>query len=126
MHHWLAPFGSSFVFIVKYQNRPVAGAVIVAIGRRLWYLYGGSVKEDRTISGAGVVLHWEIIKWAKNQGYTEYDLQGMPEITGPDDPMYGIYRFKQAWGGELVHLIGEYDYTPYPFLGRILEWKLPH
>ena len=126
MHNCLSPCGSSLVFLVKHHNIPVAGAVIVAIGKRLWYLYGGSLKDDQTVSGAGLVLHWEIIKWAKNQGYAEYDLQGLPRVIGPDDPMYGIYHFKQAWGGESVQLIGEYDYAPYPLLGKFIERRLQH
>jgi peptidoglycan pentaglycine glycine transferase (the first glycine) len=126
MHESLAPYGSSFVFIVKYQDRPVAGIMVVAMNKHFWLFGAGTAKGDKAASGAGVVLHWEMIKWAKQHGYVEYDLLGMPDVTGPDDVMYGIYLFKRGWGGEYVRLIGEYDYAPYPLLGRILEWKLPH
>ena len=126
MHESLASVGSSFVFIVEFQNRPVAGAFIVAIGKRLWYLYGGSAKGNDAVSGAGVALHWEIIKWAKRHGYVEYDLQGFPDVAGPDSPLYGVYLFKRGWGGQRVRLIGEYDYSPYPLLGKLMDWKISH
>ena len=73
MHETLAPYGSSFVFIVKHQDRPVAGAMWVGMGkRRLWAFYGGSAKGEDAVSGAVVVLRWEIIKWAKRNAYAEY------------------------------------------------------
>lgn len=124
MHQTLAPVSSSFVFIVKFRNRPVAGAVVVATGKRLWYLYGGSAKGDDAESGAGVSLHWEIIKWAKERGYVEYDLQGVPDQAAPGDPLYGVYLFKRGWGGRLVNLVGEYDYSPYPLLKTLLHQKV--
>lgn len=124
MHRLLAPHHSSFIFIVEHQSRSVAGALIVAMGNRLWYLYGGSAKGDDGVSGAGVVLHWQIIKWAKERGYAEYDLQGIPENASPGDPLYGTYLFKRGWGGKVVRLLGEYDYPPYPFLGKLFEWHL--
>jgi len=126
MHGNLSKKRFSFIFIVRYQDRPVVGALNVAVGKRLWYLYGGSVKGEGAMSGSGFVLHWEIIKWAKDRGYEEYDLQGVPDPPNPDDPAYGVYKFKRTWEGVLERLIGEYDYTPYPFLRRIVNWKLAY
>ena len=48
------------------------------------------------MSGADVLLEWEIIKWAKERGYEEYDLRGMPDVSGPDDPLYGVYIHKRG------------------------------
>ena len=124
MHDTLAPLSHSFVFIARYKGRPVAGAEIVGIGERLWYLYGGSAKEDNVPGGGGVFLHWQIIKWAKEHGYVEYDLQGIPDELNTDNPLHGVYLFKRGWGGKKIRLIGEYDYSPYPFLGKILNWKI--
>lgn len=124
MHETLVSYDSSFIFIVNYQDHPVAGVVALTLGNRLWPYYAGTAKGDNAVSGAGVVLHWEVIKWAKNHGYVEYPLQGMPDVSGPDDPLYGVYLFKRGWGGRYVRLIGEYDYSPYPLLGRLLDRKL--
>ena len=71
-----------------------------------------------------MLLHWEIIKWAKHNGHTKYDLHGFPEPSGRDDPLYGVCPFKRGWGGELLRLVGEYDYSPYPLLGKLMEWKI--
>lgn len=77
MHQILASSKASYVFILFYRRAPVAGAVLLAFGGRLWYLYGGSTRSKES-SGAGVRLHWEIIRWAKTKGFHEYDLQGVP------------------------------------------------
>jgi peptidoglycan pentaglycine glycine transferase (the first glycine) len=107
--------------LMYYQDKPVAGAILLGHGQRLWYLYGGSVKGDKLISKAGVYLQWEIIKWSKTQGYTEYDLHGMPLESKPGDPFHGVYTFKKGFGGQIVELIGEFNYSPVPMLERLLE-----
>lgn len=126
MHETLSSFGSSFVLIVKYQDRPVASVLLVPMNKHFWGFGASMVKGEESVRGATVALYWEMIKWAKSQGYKEFDLQGIPDPPDPDGPLYGIYRFKQAWGGEEVQLLGEYDYSPYPFLARLLEWRLSH
>jgi peptidoglycan pentaglycine glycine transferase (the first glycine) len=123
MYRALKKSQSCFIFIANYQSCPVASAFIIATGKRLWYLYGGSDK-DAGASGSGVILHWEIIKWAHSSGYLEYDLQGFPAAVGRDNPLYGIYLFKRGWGGQVVNLIGEFSYSPIPGLEKILSWYL--
>jgi len=124
MHETLASYGASFILVVKYYDRPVAAVLLVPMKKHFWG-FGGSMAEGaKELKYASVALYWEIIKWAKNQGYTEFDLQGVPDPPNPNDPLYGVYQFKQRWGGEEVHLIGEYDYTRFLILVRLLEWKL--
>jgi len=124
MHETLAPFGSSLIFIVRYQDRPVAAVNLIPTKGHLWGFGASMAKGDEAARDASVGLYWEMIKWAKNQGYTEFDLQGIPDPPDPEDPLYGVYRFKRRWGGEEVQFVGEYDYTPYPFMDRALEWRL--
>lgn len=110
--------------LMYYQDQPVAGAILLGHGRRLWYLYGGSAKGDKLISKAGVYLQWEIIKWGKAQEYTKYDLHGIPLESKAGDPFHGVYTFKKGFGGKMVELIGEYEYSQIPFMNRLLERHL--
>ena len=124
MHETLSSYGSSFILVIKHFDRPVAAVLIVAMRKHFW-MFGASMVEDaKDLKCASVALYWEIIKWAKSQSYTEFDLQGIPDPPKPDDPLYGVYDFKQRWGGEEIRLIGEYDYTQFPILVRLLERKL--
>ncbi len=114
------------IFLISYRNMPMAGALIITYGKKLWYLLGGSSRQKSNIS-AGVGLHWEIMQWAKSKGFVEYDLQGTPRNIKSSDPKFGVYLFKKKWGGKLIHLIGEYYYTKIPFLANfICFWLNKH
>ncbi|MBN2305372.1 MAG: peptidoglycan bridge formation glycyltransferase FemA/FemB family protein [Anaerolineae bacterium] len=42
----------------------------------------------------------------------------MPDTFREDDPMWGVYRFKDGFGGQVVRHIGAWDYVP----NRLLYW----
>jgi len=65
--------GLGTCFLAYFQDKPVAGVIIFAFGGKIWYMYGASASEYRNVM-PNHLLHWEVIKWAKNKGYREYDL----------------------------------------------------
>ncbi|MCC7262164.1 MAG: GNAT family N-acetyltransferase [Candidatus Latescibacteria bacterium] len=50
----------------------------------------------------GDLLCWEMIRWAKEQGYRYFDLTGF-DVVPANDRQRGIQRFKAKWGGEPVY-----------------------
>jgi lipid II:glycine glycyltransferase (peptidoglycan interpeptide bridge formation enzyme) len=113
---------SCLIFVVDYNGQPAASIFILGTSKRIWAVYGGS--DRRIVRDADVAVHWEIIKWAHQHGYREYDLQGFPNTVDSTDPLYGIYFFKRGWGGQVVNLIGEYTYAPVPGMMPVLNWGL--
>lgn len=55
-------------------------------------------------------LHYEMLKYAVENNYERYNFYGISGNLKEDDPMYGIYLFKKGFGGEVVELMGEFDY----------------
>ncbi|HPM08642.1 MAG TPA: peptidoglycan bridge formation glycyltransferase FemA/FemB family protein [Candidatus Pacearchaeota archaeon] len=55
-----------------------------------------SIKEKLTDNE---LLKWEIIKWAKNNNFTYYDLAGINIEAKKDTKEYNIARYKKNWGG---------------------------
>ena len=56
------------------------------------------------------LLQWEAMKWAKARGCKEYDLWGVPDedeatleanFETRHEGLWGVYRFKRGFGGEL-------------------------
>ncbi|GET28417.1 peptidoglycan bridge formation glycyltransferase FemA/FemB family protein [Prolixibacter sp. SD074] len=88
---------------------PLAGMFLVVTGKRATYLYGASSSQNRD-KMATYALQWEAIKIARQKGCTEYDMFGVSPTPGPSHPMYGLYRFKTGFGGELYHRMGCWDY----------------
>jgi lipid II:glycine glycyltransferase (peptidoglycan interpeptide bridge formation enzyme) len=58
------------------------------------------------------LLQWEAMKRAKASGCSTYDLWGAPEVFDESDSMWGVYRFKEGLGGEVVRTLGAYDFAP--------------
>ena len=51
------------------------------------------------------------VRWAKRRGLTHYDMVGVPKPEDLDESssLWGVYKFKEGFGGELVDTIGCFD-----------------
>ncbi|MFN2144445.1 MAG: lipid II:glycine glycyltransferase FemX, partial [Anaerolineales bacterium] len=111
------PLGMCELFIASYQGQPLAGIMVFARGERAWYLYGASNNLERNRMPAYLV-QWEAIRWAREKGCTSYDLWGVPdadpdtleaEFDQRDDSLWGVYRFKRGFGGQIRRAAGAWD-----------------
>lgn len=98
------------LFIAEYEEQPLAGIILFRFGQRAWYMYGASRDLHRNLM-PNHLLQWEAMRWAKAQGCTAYDMWGAPDVLDESDPMWGVYRFKEGFGGQFVRHIGAYDYA---------------
>lgn len=102
--------------IAEHDGEALAGAVLFRFGARAWYFYGMSRSQGREHM-PNHLIQWRALQWAREQGCAVYDWWGAPEREDdPDDPLSGVWRFKQGFGARLTEGIGAWDYTPYPAL----------
>ncbi len=110
------------LLLAEVEGEPVAAVMIFALPPRAWYFYGASGDEHREKMPT-YRLQWEGMRWAKSRGCTSYDLWGVPdeerealegEFTQRRDGLWGVYRFKRGFGGDLVRSVGAWDrvYAP--------------
>jgi len=99
------------IFLARHEGELLAGIIVLVDGDRATYLYGASSNEKRNLMPA-YALQWEAMKAAKAAGCLSYDMFGIPPVNDPEHPMYGLYRFKTGFGGEIHHRLGAWDY-PY-------------
>ena len=52
------------------------------------------------------------MKRAKAKGFGMYDLWGAPDVFDESDSMWGVYRFKEGLGGNVVRTLGAWDFAP--------------
>lgn len=109
--------GYALACTVWHAQKPLASAIFILYGESALYLYGGSSDEERNLM-APYLLHWEMIKYAKNKGFKEYNFLGVAPNNDQNHPWAGITRFKKQFGGEQVDILGCYD-LPY----KQLEYK---
>jgi len=115
------------LLMAEYEDTPVAALIAFRNGRRAWYFYGASSNQHRD-KMPNYLLQWEAIRWAKSQGCVEYDLWGVPDedastleasFASRNDGLWGVYRFKRGFGGELRRSVGPWDRVFHPFLYRL-------
>jgi lipid II:glycine glycyltransferase (peptidoglycan interpeptide bridge formation enzyme) len=114
--------------IAEVDGQPVGGAVIFRFGGRAWYMHGMSLDAHREKMFT-YRLQWEAMLRAKAAGCHTYDMWGAPDTFSEDDMLWGVYRFKDGFGGQVVRTLGAWDfpvrrliYTSYcHILPRILQ-----
>ena len=97
------------LLIAEVNEEPLAAMFLVYSGQRAAYLYGASSSTKRNYM-ATYALQWEAIKNAKVRGCIEYDMFGIASKPEPSHPLYGLYRFKKGFGGNILHRMGCWDY----------------
>ena len=110
--------------IAEYEGQMVAGAVIFKFGKQAWYLHGMSLPEHSE-KMAPHLVQWEAIRWAKDQGCEKYDMWGAPDEFDESDSLWGVYRFKRGFGGEVTLTIGAWDFPARPFSYAVYSRWLP-
>jgi lipid II:glycine glycyltransferase (peptidoglycan interpeptide bridge formation enzyme) len=98
------------LLFAEAEGKTIAGIIVAVFGQQAYYLYGASSDEMRNYM-ASYALQWEGMKLAKSEGAASYDLFGIPPNNDPSHAMYGLYRFKTGFGGEILHRPGSYDYA---------------
>ncbi|NOT06265.1 MAG: peptidoglycan bridge formation glycyltransferase FemA/FemB family protein [Anaerolineales bacterium] len=102
---------SAVPLIAEVDGEPVAAIFLFMFAGRAYYVYGMSRNLHREKMPT-YLLQWEAMKLAKAGGCSVYDLWGAPEIFDESDSMWGVYRFKEGLGGEVVRTLGAYDFVP--------------
>ncbi len=102
-------------FIADHEGRALAGLVLLCFADRAWYFYGMSRDVGREHM-PNYLLQWVALRWARDQGYRIYDWWGAPDTLSPNDPLWGVYRFKEGFGAQLVEGLGAWDFAPFPAL----------
>jgi peptidoglycan pentaglycine glycine transferase (the first glycine) len=110
--------------IAEVDGEPVAGLFLFHFAGRAWYLYGMSreVYRDRMPNH---LLQWEAIYKARELGCFAYDLWGAPDNFIERDRLWGVYRFKEGFGGEVVRFTGAWDLPLRPITYSLYAGLLP-
>lgn len=126
------PTGMAKLLVAEYENRPLAALMVFVRGRRAWYVYGASNDQERNRMPT-YLLQWEAMRWARSKGAEEYDLWGVPDedketleahFTERSDGLWGVYRFKRGFGGQLKRAAQALDRVYNPLLYRMYLWRM--
>ncbi|MFN8439853.1 MAG: peptidoglycan bridge formation glycyltransferase FemA/FemB family protein [Caldilineaceae bacterium] len=127
------PHQAAFL-LAEYAGEAIAAIVVTCVGKTGIYLWGASADKERNRM-PNHALQWAGVRWAKAQGATSYDFWGIPDEIGqlalglrngngsgtpveqvsidlenlPSYGLWGVYRFKQGFNGNVVRAVGSWD-----------------
>ncbi len=115
-----APAGMMTWLLAEHEGDLLAAIAVFALGKTAYYMWGASADDGRNVM-PNYAVQWAAMRWARSKGCTAYDLWGVPEEVG-DNPeayaepeswgqggLWGVYRFKQGFGGRIVRFAGAWD-----------------
>jgi len=126
------PAGLCELLVAEYSSTPLAALMVFVHGIRAWYLYGASSDEERNRMPT-YLLQWEAMRWARSRGCKDYDLWGVPDeneealeecFENRHDGLWGVYRFKRGFGGELRRAVQAQDRIYKKMLYQLYLWRM--
>ncbi len=86
----------------------LSGSIYLYYGNKAWYLYGASENILRDTM-PNFAMQWSMICDSIDLGCDVYDFRGVSGDLNPENPLYGLYKFKKGFNGNFVEFIGEFD-----------------
>lgn len=116
--------GLACPLVAYVDDELVAGLILFIYHKTAWYLYGMSLEKHRD-KMPNYLLQWEAMKYAKSLDCIRYDFWGAPDEFTDQDPMFGVYRFKSGFGGDVIRHIGAWDYPARKFFYKAYTEFVP-
>jgi lipid II:glycine glycyltransferase (peptidoglycan interpeptide bridge formation enzyme) len=109
--------GQAEILLASVAGQVVSGLILFIFSSTAWYMYGAPTGQRRELM-PNHLLQWAAIRRARERGCLTYDMWGAPDVFNQRDPLWGVYRFKSGFGGQVVQGLGAFDYP----VNRPLYW----
>jgi lipid II:glycine glycyltransferase (peptidoglycan interpeptide bridge formation enzyme) len=119
------------LWLAEFEGKPLAAVMVFMLGRNAYYLYGASSNEERERM-PNYAVQWAAMQWAKTHGCEWYDLWGIPDapeaeleanFTDRHDGLWGVYRFKRGFGGQIRCTVGATDRVYNQLAYKLYQWR---
>jgi lipid II:glycine glycyltransferase (peptidoglycan interpeptide bridge formation enzyme) len=119
------------LLIAEYDKQPLSAVMVFKCGAKAFYLFGASGNSERQRM-PNYAAQWAAILWAKESGCTTYDLWGVPDHPADEleanfqshqDGLWGVYRFKRGFGGDLQRTVGTSDRVYNNWVYKLYKWR---
>lgn len=91
----------------------LASGVFFTYGKETLCLMSG-VYDKYMKFASPYAMHWHMMKESIAKGQERYNLYGISGIFDKDANDYGVYLFKKGFNGEVLELIGDFEYIMHP------------
>ncbi|GKU26903.1 lipid II:glycine glycyltransferase FemX [Clostridium folliculivorans] len=108
----------------KGQEIYLSGSIYLYYGGKAWYLYGASENILRDTM-PNFAMQWAMITDSIDLDCYLYDFRGVSGDLNPENPLYGLYKFKKGFNGDFVEFIGEFDLVINSFIYNLYKKAFP-
>jgi lipid II:glycine glycyltransferase (peptidoglycan interpeptide bridge formation enzyme) len=106
------------LYLSRHDGEVLAGMLIAVVGGLAGAIYGASSDSGRELSPTQAI-DWQVMHELLAEGVGTYDLRGVSDSLDPEDPMFGMLRFKLGAGGVTVEQVGDWDLALSPLWHRL-------
>lgn len=92
----LVPKGLAKIVLATYNDKPIAGRLVLTYNQRIYDWYAGSNSQFLHLRPNDLLV-WNIISWGANNNFNLFDFGG----AGNPNETYHVRDFKVRFGGEL-------------------------
>ena len=110
--------------IAEFSGKPIAAVFIFHFAGISRYLYGMSYDEHREAM-PNHLLQWQAMIRSKELECHTYDMWGAPDEFNEQDSLWGVYRFKEGFGGKVLRTLGAWDFPNRPLSYQLYTRVLP-
>lgn len=114
----------SDLLVAEVEGQVVAGVSLFYFARQALYLFGMSGNQHRE-KMPNYLLQWQAMQRAKAAGCRLYNLWGAPNVFDESDRLWGVFRFKEGFGGYVFRSVGAWDFPASPLFYRLYSEFLP-
>jgi lipid II:glycine glycyltransferase (peptidoglycan interpeptide bridge formation enzyme) len=109
--------GQAEMLLASVDGQIASGLIFFTFGSTAWYMVGASTGQHREAM-PNHLLQWAAICRARERGCLSYDMWGAPDVFNETDRLWGVYRFKSGFGGQVRQGLGAFDYP----VNRPMYW----
>jgi lipid II:glycine glycyltransferase (peptidoglycan interpeptide bridge formation enzyme) len=102
--------GEARIINARWNGTALATCFVIGLGNELCYLYGGSIRAERSEGQrdpkAPNGAYWGMIRYGIQKGYKVLDLYGIPkriDESTSEKISNGVYEFKMRLGGQMAY-----------------------
>lgn len=125
--------GEAYIVLSRYQGKALAGGFFVAMGQGTYYLFGGSVRDNRSHedgspfkdSKAPDAFYWHAMLDAQQRGYQLFDFWGIPRKLDKEKHSYGVFQMKLKFSRQTAwYPAYSLNLSPIaPMVSKLLRWR---
>lgn len=112
--------GKAVLFLGSYEEKILAGAIVLFWGKQAFYHHGASQSSKIPVS---YLVQWRAIAEAQKRGMKVYNFWGIAPEDKLNHPWRGLTLFKKGFGGREIKYIHSQDLplSPLYVMPRVVE-----